>query len=110
MFSAIYVQRVLEPSYHNWRKFLIPEFFRVQRAHLVMLAECGILNSAAVVALKKGIDTIEQEFQFPEEIPTGMEDLYFVFEHELAQRIGSEQAGRLHTARSRNDMDTTVPP
>ncbi len=108
MFSAIYVQRVLEPSYHNWRKFLIPEFFRVQRAHLVMLAECGILNSAAVVALKKGIDTIEQEFQFPEEIPTGMEDLYFVFEHELAQRIGSEQAGRLHTARSRNDMDTTV--
>lgn len=108
MFSAIYTHRVLEPAYINWRTVLLPDFFRVQKAHLIMLTEQGIIQRDAALAIKKGIDAIEKESPFPERIPAGVEDIYFLFEQKLTERIGSELSGQLHTARSRNDMDTAI--
>ncbi|GAB1483141.1 argininosuccinate lyase [Treponema sp.] len=108
MFSEVYVKRVLNPCYHNWKKRFVAESFQVHRAHLVMLAGQGIVDASIVHAIKEGMDAIERDFQFPDLIPAETEDLYFVFEKELARRIGEDKAGFLHTARSRNDMDTTV--
>jgi argininosuccinate lyase len=36
------------------------------------------------------------------------EDLYFFMERELASACGPENAGKMHTARSRNDIDLTM--
>jgi len=50
---------------------------------------------------------LESGAPFPDQIPQGMEDLYCAYEAELARR-GAVEVAFLHTARSRNDMDTTV--
>ena len=108
MFVESYVRRVLEPSYSNWRRLFLPDFYRLQKAHLVMLAERGILTRETAAAIRRGIDGMEASFVFPSGIPEDTEDLYFLFERELGRRIGVDAAGRLHTARSRNDMDSAV--
>ena len=37
-----------------------------------------------------------------------VEDFFFLVENELRKRLGPDLAGRLHTARSRNDIDHTL--
>jgi argininosuccinate lyase len=108
MFSKIYTERVLEPCYLTWKKHLVGASYRIHRAHLVMLAERGIIDAPTARAIKAGIDSIEKDFDYPETIPENTEDLYFVFEKELGRRIGEDKAGFLHTARSRNDMDAAA--
>ena len=107
-FSPVYTERVLDPSYANWRRSFSADAMQVHRAHLVMLSERSLIPSSSVEAIRKGIDLLETRFNPPEHIPEEVEDLYFLFEQELGKLIGPEHAGYLHTARSRNDMDTTV--
>ncbi|HEY9053955.1 MAG TPA: lyase family protein, partial [Rectinemataceae bacterium] len=107
-FAAVYVDRVLDPAYKNWKTLYESEALRVHRAHLCMLEERGILPDGVAKALKTGIERMETDFVAPDHIPEGVEDLYFLFEKELGRIAGEENAAWLHTARSRNDMDTTV--
>ena len=69
-----------------------------------MLGRQGIVPESEVEAICKGLDAIEREiesgaFPFREEL----EDIHMNVETRLAELIG-EPAGRLHTARSRNDQ------
>lgn len=107
-FARVYVDRVLDPAFSNWKMLYEKDSLRVHRAHLCMLAERGILTPAVAKALKAGIEKVEADFVAPSHIPAGVEDLYFLFERELGDFVGEENAAWLHTARSRNDMDTTV--
>lgn len=107
-FSSIYTRRVLDPSFTNWKRRYAGDSIRVHKAHLVMLAERAVIPRDAVVAIRSGIEKLEKEFRPPARIPDGVEDLYFLFEQELSRLIGPDLAGYLHTARSRNDMDTTI--
>ncbi|PKL05658.1 MAG: argininosuccinate lyase [Spirochaetae bacterium HGW-Spirochaetae-9] len=107
-FAPVYVDRVLDPAYRNWKSLYEGDALRVHRAHLCMLEERGILPDGVAKALKAGIEAAESGFVAPEHIPEGVEDLYFLFEKELGRIAGEENAAWLHTARSRNDMDTTV--
>ena len=80
---------------------------RASRAHCRMLAETGIISSKAGSMILEGLDLIEKElagggFPFNPEF----EDIHMNVEARLAELIG-EDAGRLHTARSRNDQVAT---
>lgn len=108
MFSPVYVERVLDPAYRNWKSFYAADAVRVHRAHLVGLVERGIVQRDIAVALARAIDAMDKDFAPPESIPADTEDLYMLYERELGRRVGPEKAAYLHTARSRNDMDTTV--
>jgi len=107
-FAGVYVDRVLDPAFSNWKTLYEGDALLVHRAHLCMLAETGIIAPDVAKALKAGIEKVEASFVAPAHIPTGVEDLYFLFEKELGDVAGEENAAWLHTARSRNDMDTTV--
>lgn len=107
-FAKVYVDRVLDPAFSNWKLLYEGDALRVHRAHLCMLAERGIVSREIAKALKAGIEKVEASFTAPDRIPDGVEDLYFLFEKELGKASGEENAAWLHTARSRNDMDTTV--
>ena len=107
-FAKVYVDRVLDPAFFNWKTLYESDALHVHRAHLCMLAETGILKPEVAKALKNGIEKVEVSFIAPTHIPDGVEDLYFLFEKELGDVAGEENAAWLHTARSRNDMDTTV--
>jgi argininosuccinate lyase len=77
------------------------------RAHVTMLGAEGIVAAADVAAILSGLTTIEAEYAaggVPED--PALEDIHMHVETRLAQLIGPA-AGRLHTARSRNDQVAT---
>ena len=77
------------------------------RAHVAMLARQGIVSDADAVAIAGGLEIIAAEYEadgVPENL--ALEDIHMVTESRLAQLIGPV-AGRLHTARSRNDQVAT---
>jgi len=74
------------------------------RAHAAMLAAQGIITDNDASAIREGLLTVLSEieggtFQFS----TALEDIHMNVEARLKELIG-EPAGRLHTARSRNDQ------
>jgi argininosuccinate lyase len=74
------------------------------RAHAAMLQSVGVISSDDAKAILGGLDAIEAEiaagtFPFREEF----EDIHMNVEARLRELIGPA-AGRLHTARSRNDQ------
>jgi len=77
------------------------------KAHAAMLADCGILTREEAGKIAAGLDQVAQEiagdrFAFSREL----EDIHMNVEARLADLIGPA-AGRLHTARSRNDQVAT---
>lgn len=72
--------------------------------HARMLARCGIISEADLTAIIDGLRTIRKEIeagQMP--LRPELEDIHTHIETRLKELIG-EPAGRLHTARSRNDQ------
>jgi len=77
------------------------------RIHIAMLAAQGIVAQEDADAIEEGLDRIEDEYEtggVPED--AALEDIHMHVEHRLAELIGPA-AGRLHTARSRNDQVAT---
>ena len=73
-------------------------------AHCTMLARCKIITSAESTKIKKGLQRILKEcdegrFEFSD----SLEDIHMNIESRLREMIGPV-AGKLHTARSRNDQ------
>jgi argininosuccinate lyase len=73
-------------------------------AHAKMLAKQGIISGEEAETIEKGLTAIAQEieqgkFQFKPEL----EDIHMAIEARLLEMVG-EVAGKLHTARSRNDQ------
>ena len=106
-FSRVYVDAVLDPGYKNWRRLFYADSVAVHKAHLVMLVERGIVRRTTASRIKASMADIESRAPFPDRIPDGMEDFFCAYEAELGRR-GAEEAAYLHTARSRNDLDTTI--
>ena len=76
-------------------------------AHVAMLAETGIVTAADAAAISDGLRRIAAEIAagtFP--FSRALEDIHMNIESRLKDLIG-EPAGRLHTARSRNDQVAT---
>jgi len=77
------------------------------RAHAAMLARQGIISAEDAAAIDRGLETIAADYArdgVPED--SALEDIHMHVEARLAELIG-EAAGRLHTARSRNDQVAT---
>jgi argininosuccinate lyase len=88
-------------------KRLATEDIAGSRAHAQMLAAQGIIALSDAEAIVKGLDQIEEEiaeglFAFKR----SLEDIHLNIESRLAE-IAGDAAGRLHTARSRNDQVAT---
>tara|TARA_B100000678_G_scaffold104784_2_gene87755 strand:- start:164 stop:1546 length:1383 start_codon:yes stop_codon:yes gene_type:complete len=77
------------------------------KAHVAMLAAQGIVEQADADAISDGLDAVAADYErdgVPELLD--LEDIHMVTERALADKIGAV-AGRLHTARSRNDQVAT---
>ena len=77
------------------------------RAHVAMLGATGILSAADAAAIDAGLEQVRAEFA-ANGVPVdlALEDIHMTVESRLAELIGPV-AGRLHTARSRNDQVAT---
>ena len=77
------------------------------KAHVAMLAKQGIVSVEDAAAIDAGLDTVAADYAangVPEDL--ALEDIHMLTEAKLAAAIGPV-AGRLHTARSRNDQVAT---
>ena len=77
------------------------------KAHVAMLAAQGIVTAADAETIASGLDRVAQEYAdngVPED--WDLEDIHMTTESRLVELIGPA-AGRLHTARSRNDQVAT---
>jgi argininosuccinate lyase len=77
------------------------------RAHVAMLGAQGIIEAGAAAAISAGLDAVEAEYA-RDGVPVNLahEDIHMTVETRLAAIAGPD-AGRLHTARSRNDQVAT---
>ncbi|MEO5809236.1 MAG: argininosuccinate lyase [Sphingomicrobium sp.] len=88
-------------------KRLWREDIAASRAHAAMLGRQGILSDADARAIDEGLAAVGLEYDAGKLTEDeALEDIHLHVEHRLSQLIG-EPAGRLHTARSRNDQVAT---
>jgi argininosuccinate lyase len=80
----------------------------VDRAHLVMLVEQGLVDRAAAAALVVEIDLLRAQRFAPLDGVEARRGRYLLYEDWLAARLGERIAGTLRTGRSRNDLNATV--
>ncbi len=88
----------------SFDKKLYKQDIRGSKAHCEMLGKIGVLTKEEVKKITQGLDKIQKEieegkFNFKIEL----EDIHMNIESRLKEIIG-DSAGRLHTARSRNDQ------
>ena len=77
------------------------------KAHAAMLAQQGIITADDAAKIAHGLDTILSEIEQGKfTFERALEDIHMNVESRLAALIGPA-AGRLHTARSRNDQVAT---
>jgi argininosuccinate lyase len=88
-------------------KRLWREDIAASKAHAAMLRDQGIIPEEDAKAILSGLDQIAGEYE-RDGVPENpeLEDIHMTIEHRLAELIGPS-AGRLHTARSRNDQVAT---
>ncbi|WP_036284314.1 argininosuccinate lyase [Methylocystis sp. ATCC 49242] len=91
----------------DFDKRLGPQDIRGSLAHVAMLAKQGIVSQEDADRIKKGLEQIGGEIERGEFVfSRALEDIHMNAESRLAELIGPA-AGRLHTARSRNDQVAT---
>lgn len=107
-FAPEYVANVLNENFEDAKELLLSPLMAINYAHLVMLAEQGIIPAADAKALRTALDGISLDSIRKVFYDGTYEDLFFYVERLIKQSCDEDVAGRLHTARSRNDIDMTM--
>ena len=107
-FAPEYVSSVLNENFEDAKKLFLAPLMSIHYAHLVMLADRGIVSPHDAGVLRRALDSVSQPAVRCASYDPNCEDLFFFVERLLAQACGEDIAGRLHTARSRNDIDMTM--
>ncbi|MGZ3326229.1 MAG: argininosuccinate lyase, partial [Xanthobacteraceae bacterium] len=91
----------------DFDRHLFRQDIAASQAHAAMLAKQGIIAADDARKIARGLDTILSEIESGKfEFKRALEDIHMHVESRLAELIGPA-AGRLHTARSRNDQVAT---
>ena len=95
------------PAVANSIKFVFAPEMRIHLAHALMLAEQGIVKRADIAAILPVVLDLEARGAGLLSIDYSQEDLYSYVERYIVKVLGPDVGGRLHTARSRNDLNVT---
>src|SRR6476646_2119257 len=91
----------------DFDRHLYRQDIAASKAHAAMLAKQGIISAQDAKKIAHGLDTILSEIEAGKfQFKRALEDIHMNVESRLATLIGPA-AGRLHTARSRNDQVAT---
>jgi argininosuccinate lyase len=108
VFDPTYIRLVLTQNFEDAKARLLEPLMAIQYAHLVMLAGQGIVSGSDAAAIRDALRSISIDDVRSARYDGSCEDLFFYVERLVAQACGEDRAGRLHTARSRNDIDMTM--
>ena len=91
----------------DFDRHLYRQDIAASKAHAAMLAKQGIISAHDAASIAQGLDTILSEIETGAfSFNRALEDIHMNVEGRLSELIGPA-AGRLHTARSRNDQVAT---
>jgi argininosuccinate lyase len=107
-FAPEYVANVLNENFEDAKHLFLAPLLAIHHAHLVMLAAERIISSDDAHRLRLALDEIGTLDLQAITYDGSCEDLFFYVERLIVQHAGDDVAGRLHTARSRNDIDMTM--
>jgi argininosuccinate lyase len=107
-FHPDYVTFVLNENFEDAKAHFLAPLMAIHYAHLVMLRERGIIGPGEALAIRDALGSISLESVRCAAYDGTCEDLFFYVERLIVKACGDEAAGRLHTARSRNDIDMTM--
>ena len=102
-----YRDTVLAPLFEGVKTHYATGMDQINRAHLVMLRETGILPAEDAAQIASALTEIAKTDLSSLTYTGEYEDYFFWVEAQLRSRLG-DLGGALHTARSRNDMDHTL--
>lgn len=106
--APIYRDTVLAHLFADAKRLFLSSMIEIDYAHLVMLAEQRIVMPAVASACFRALDALDRDDILAAEFDGSVEDLFFLVQRKLVELCGVENAGRIHTARSRNDIDMTM--
>jgi argininosuccinate lyase len=107
-FAPEYVSLVLNENFEDAKALFLEPLMALHYAHLVMLVDRGIVTASDAGAIRRALDGIDLTAVRAVVYDGTYEDLFFYLEEQLVAACGKDVAGRLHTARSRNDIDMTL--
>lgn len=105
-----YKENVLKDCFEDAKKYFLEPLIEVDFAHALMLGEQGIITQAELKTLLKALSSLELKQIRKAEYDGTFEDLFYYLQREITKNCGGDvdTAGKLHTARSRNDIDVTI--
>ncbi len=106
--APIYRSTVLERIFVEAKRYFLEPLLEIEYAHTLMLARQNIIPEQEAAQCVRALDALDLAALRDTHYDGSFEDLFFLVEHELALICGSEIAGKMHTARSRNDIDMTM--
>jgi argininosuccinate lyase len=107
-FSPEYVACVLNDIFEDAKAQFLAPLMAIHRAHLVMLAGQSIVPAADARAIRDALARVPLDEIMAVKYDGTYEDLFFYIERLIVEQCGDDVAGRLHTARSRNDIDMAM--
>ncbi|QDX95282.1 argininosuccinate lyase [Brevibacillus laterosporus] len=102
-----YAKVVLEPAFEEAKTHLLAPMMAINKAHLVMLKEQGLLSVDEARQIANALQKLDLEALRQSTYTGKYEDLFFQVESQLLELAG-DLAGNLHIARSRNDMGICI--
>ena len=107
--AANYKKNVLEDCFEDAKKYFLEAYIEVDYAHAIMLAEQNIITQDELKILLKALRALDLEEMRKAQYDGTFEDLFYYLQREITKHAGdADTAGKLHTARSRNDIDVTI--
>ena len=107
--AQAYKDYVLGDCFADAQRYLLEHYLEVDRAHAVMLGEQGIITAEELQAILRALESLDVEAIRSADYDGSVEDLFYYIQREITRACGSAAiAGKLHTARSRNDIDVTI--
>ena len=107
-FDPNYVRLVLNENFEDAKTRFLAPLMAIHYAHLVMLTERGIVSRADARTIRGALDAVDLDAIRTARFDAGFEDLFFYVDQLITRHAGDAAGGRLHTARSRNDIDMTM--
>jgi argininosuccinate lyase len=101
------VDAYFAPSVAAGMRYQFEPEMQIHLAHAVMLERQGIVKRDDIARILRTVLDLRKAGPSSLAIDYKQEDLYSYVESHIVKTLGPEVGGRLHTARSRNDMHTT---
>jgi argininosuccinate lyase len=106
--APVYAETVLAVNFEDAKKYFLVALLEIHAAHTLMLARQGIIPKADARLCLEALGKLDRAAILHAQYDGRCEDLFFYVQDLLVQSCGAEAAGKIHTARSRNDIDLTL--